>query len=46
MQNAVNEISADIAWFQMFAAMYARSALSWDFTQHTVVIPYRRSRTP
>ena len=45
MQNAVNEISADFAWFQTFASMYVRSALSWDFTQHTVVIPDRRFRT-
>ena len=34
------------AWFQTFAAMYVRSALSWDFTQHTVVIRYGRFRTP
>jgi len=46
MQNAVNEISADFACFQTFALMYVRSALSWVFMQHTVVIPYRRFRTP
>ena len=37
--------TANCAWFQASAAKYLKSALFWDITQYTVLIPYRRFGT-